>query len=351
MQGLGIPVDEYLDKILLLEQKLHSKNDHKIIDSSNFYSTSSYDIQTVAKTIALSLGLSNLTFLITYAKQNTHQAGHIELNNSSEVFIEIDSDYTDNREMILAVLSHELCHKYLQINNISLKGKDNEILTDIATIYTGLGKLSLNGCEYSKESIEYEADHTLHKKQIKKVGYLSRHEFAFVYRLICSMRRIDDYKMREGLNESSINAINRIDTFYSKYFDNTFFDNQKAINELVNNATLEKAQIQLAELHKLLKIFESKILFHAKNSYSEFHMYSKDRFDALKEMIQSSKGESHSYLFRRRSPIPAGRPPAAASPGSRAVPRPWARLLFPRRPHRRSPGCHRCPPYRLRWPC
>ena len=47
-----------------------------------------------------------------------------------------------------AILAHELTHHYLDTKNIRLsKTEDNEKLTDLATSFLGLGKLTLNGYE------------------------------------------------------------------------------------------------------------------------------------------------------------------------------------------------------------
>jgi len=66
------------------------------------------------------LKLENMTFIISYAKQGENTGGHIQIDNSNDVFIERDSDIKYDCKAVLSLLAHEICHKYLYKHNIKL---------------------------------------------------------------------------------------------------------------------------------------------------------------------------------------------------------------------------------------
>lgn len=75
--------------------------------------------------------------------------GSIGLKNFHAILV--NSQYRDNSTQCAAILSHEIMHFYLmQMNQIILKDtQDNELLTDIGTIYSGFGVLIINSFFYS----------------------------------------------------------------------------------------------------------------------------------------------------------------------------------------------------------
>jgi hypothetical protein len=177
-------IDDYLDKILLLEKRIGAKTSYKILEPFPVDTEDSLSIQKAAKTIANFVGLNNLVFIVAIINQEFNVGGHIELNNNAkEVFIEISPKILKSQDAVLAVLAHEITHKYMQINAIScgtgpLHEYENEILTDITSIFLGLGKLMLNGCETVKER-----EHSNYTVRFQ-IGSLVKKKIAFVYRLI-----------------------------------------------------------------------------------------------------------------------------------------------------------------------
>jgi len=71
-------------------------------------------------------------------------------NQYERNFIFVNSKYVNNPYAIGAILSHELMHFYLiSKKHIVLEDKEeNELLTDLGTIYLGLGILIVNGFSY-----------------------------------------------------------------------------------------------------------------------------------------------------------------------------------------------------------
>ena len=67
-------------------------------------------------------------------------------NSNLEVEINISSKYQNNIEATLAVLAHEICHKYLYVHGLFNPIEViNEIFTDLCTMYVGFGKIIING--------------------------------------------------------------------------------------------------------------------------------------------------------------------------------------------------------------
>lgn len=242
----------FLEKIIHLGNRLENKVSNELLEPWSFNGYDTIEIQKAGKKIGDFIGLKNLTFVITFKKQEKGIAGHIELNNNSDegVFIEIDEDFKSDPQIILAILAHEISHKIIHVNGLTQFGYENEILTDIATVFCGLGKLSLNGCEITKTYTSNNTSNTT----TKKVGYLVREQFAFIYNLICNMRKIPENIRLNGLSNDSIIALSNNQY---KHFD-FLYDNKKTFANI--ESILEKKyknkHLILSENIKLIKIFQ-----------------------------------------------------------------------------------------------
>ncbi len=163
-------------------------------------------------------------------------------------------------ESILTALAHEITHKYLHINDIScgvgyIHAYENEILTDIAGVFLGFGKIMLNGCKC--QSIQKEKYHDSVKTITKtlEIGYLKRDELAFVYRLICAMRKIPKKVFKKGLSSESTNAINNCENLYSYYFDNRFHEQD------TRNKSFETLEHSIFDAQLVLSNIDKNLLF------------------------------------------------------------------------------------------
>lgn len=199
-------IEKLIQKLIQLEKVVGSKTSYKLLDPFILNTKDRISIQNAARKIAEFIGLSNFTFLVSVTKQEENVAGKIELEwREREVFIDISDKIVNFPEAVLSTLSHELAHKYLQVNQIKETIEfENEILTDVTTIFLGLGKLMLNGCEYSIHTFERDNNVVQEKFQL---GYLKPNQIAFVYLLVCAMRKIPSNEYERGLSLSSINAI------------------------------------------------------------------------------------------------------------------------------------------------
>jgi hypothetical protein len=246
------------EKVFHLAKVLEKKVSYDILEPWRFNSHDMAEVQNAASKISNFLGMPNLYFVVTYMESDEKTAGHIELNNTDEgVFVEISEAHRNDHEIVLAILAHEICHKYLQVNRLTLFGYENEILTDITTVYTGLGKLSLNGCE----KILCEKDHsrdssgnwtTKTSTTTRKVGYLTRKQFAFVYSVIGKMRKMPFEVMINNLNADAISCLkqNTLDLSPELCYNDYVI---REVNDYLHNL-IEDLQIKTAVSFRAIRI-------------------------------------------------------------------------------------------------
>jgi hypothetical protein len=98
-----------------------------------------------------------------------------------------------------ATLAHELAHHFLEKRGVRLPNEsENERLTDLATVYIGLGKLTLNGYEPITRS-QYR-DRQLYTE---RVGYLSQSEIARIFMHVCRFRSIPVDAVSTNLSDTA----------------------------------------------------------------------------------------------------------------------------------------------------
>lgn len=209
-QNLVLSEETILSKLVLIEKYLH-KNHLVFYEPSNTFD--SHDIIAVQREATLMMnfvGLSKYTAVVTFVNAKQNQGGNIELDNSENAFIQVNKNYQGDDNKVLGILSHEICHKLLFVNGLfSPVEIENEILTDLATIYVGFGKLSLNGCynrkEKNKWNVEWEWGTVEIKKdnnlEIQKLGYLSLSQFSVAYNIMCKLHDIPKKEKLQGLTK------------------------------------------------------------------------------------------------------------------------------------------------------
>ena len=221
-------IEDYIQKIILLEKQVGTKINYQMLEPFSLDSTDIIDIQTAGKKIAEFIGLHGFTFIVATAKQKKKVGGHIELNyGEKEVFVEISDGILKFSNAVLATLVHEISHKYSHLNGIScgtgpVHEYENEVLTDITAVFLGLGKLMLNGCECQNVHQEQISGGINTITDTLKSGYLDRSQLAFVYRLICAMRKIPSKVYDRGLTLDSIQALKECNLHYGDYFNDRF---------------------------------------------------------------------------------------------------------------------------------
>jgi len=246
-------IEAVVDKLILLESQTGANVQYRLMEPFSTPFLDCLSIQMTAKAIAEFIGLNDYTFIITVAKQTHKVAGHIDLSTQgNNVYVEVDTDMMKFPDSVAATLCHELCHKWLQIRKINSPNKvENEILTDITSVYLGFGKIMLNGSESEKVERHTTPDgiQTIHEGI--SVGYLNRFQLAFVYCMVSAMRKIplDDYM--EGLNDEAMRTIQICTSLFGRHFDAHFHQatsQQGRTSDFMNQ--LKKVQGILADLNK-----------------------------------------------------------------------------------------------------
>ena len=283
---MDIPVAQHINNLLVLERQLGTKVDYKIheppflMDQGDIIS-----LQSAAKELAGYIGLSNLIFIVAIAKQKEKIGGHIDLrSNQNEVFIEISEDVLKYKNSVLATLAHEITHKFLQINGITLPDeKMNEILTDTASVYLGFGKIMLNGCENytTKHEKDWNGEKTI--TETLCTGYLNRDQFAFIYKLVCIMHNIpyDEYGLR--LSHDAQQALDDVSRQHQEYFNVTL--NSKS--ELTKLA--DKLLIEIRQFQSLLSNIEKSCIYIQKGGIATIENFVGEMHRSLSKTIEESK--------------------------------------------------------------
>lgn len=217
-------VEAFVEKLILLEQKTGANVQYRVMPPLTVPFLDHLAIQQVAKQIAEFIGLTGFTFIIAVAKQKEKVGGHIDLStHGKEVFVEIDADTMKFPDAVAATLCHEACHKWLQGNGLrSPIESEDEILTDITSVFLGFGKIMLNGCKATNVRYETIPNGTRTITETKSVGYLDREQLAFVYRLVSAMRNIAHPDFMQGLNAEAASAVQRCDDSLAHHYDARF---------------------------------------------------------------------------------------------------------------------------------
>jgi hypothetical protein len=246
---------KFIEKLVSLEKLTGSYVSYRIMPPISTPFADIVSIQNEARKIAEYIGLSAYTFIITFAKQKRGVGGHIDLSTGGrDVFIEIDPEAMRFPASIGPTICHEICHKWLQVKGINSPIlADNEILTDITTIFLGFGKIMLNGCRVENVQEERIGGRTKSSVETRSTGYLDRSQLALVYRLVCAMRKIPRSEYMSGLNPDASNAIEECDNLYKYYFSGKSSD-PETVNEIVKafKADIRALQRQMANLDKHL---------------------------------------------------------------------------------------------------
>ena len=292
-QGVAQFIGDYISKIIMLEKKIGVKVGYKSLEPFWVPGTHFDDIlklQGAAKEIADFIGLGGMTFVVSITKQKANVAGNVELNYSgNNVFIEISDDMRNFEDAVIATLAHEITHKYMQINGIFAgtglaHEYENEVLTDITSVFLGLGKFMLNGAEEEKTRQEVKVNGTHYITETRRCGYLTRQQLAFVYRLVCAMRGISKQDILSNLSPTAKNAVLFCDREYPDYFEAKFrTDNFRDEVVTTTMEDIEKAESELNLANELLGFIQNSYLQRMKVFLQE----KRDKIIALKNDLES----------------------------------------------------------------
>ncbi len=292
-------------KMALLEQSIGLWKGKPFTPPRDFRYSDAVEVQQVAKQMASSVGLGDLVFIVTYAKQGSGVAGHIELRHAQpEVFVEIDNAL-ECQESVLAVLAHEIAHKFLHRKGVSLPVEsENEELTDLATIFMGFGRLSLNGCEAGRPMSRLENGKYVDATVKSRVGYLGLKSFSEAYFLHSVAAGLSLSEWREGLSSHALQSVLQAELEHEWLFS---MNNTKLVNYLpLDRPTWHKDFTLLASLVKRIQkeVAEALESFHRTEADLKRTAEELDR-DTRKSLIQSAEFVSQVTEWNRKVQINA----------------------------------------------
>ena len=210
-------------------------------------------IRYAAKYIANYINIRK-SFVVTIdTSMKKKYAGGVDRGIGGISHIQISQKYLKSEAMVLSILAHELCHIYLVEKG--LRGAteiQNEALTDLTTIYTGLGVITLNGCKQVSTKIEQLYDGQRETTTTTSIGYFNIDAYAFAYELICYARNIDTVYFEKLISRSSSGPHNSINV---EIFNNNYimpFTHEESIKGFIKE-TVKKAETIDNKIDKLSK--------------------------------------------------------------------------------------------------
>lgn len=270
-----LPFINILSCLSLIEKSVPCIDNFSLyVPSLDFNPNDVISIQNEAKKMMEFIGLKGYTTIVTPCSTDNGTAGNINLNNSQEVFIEIDGSMQTNRrnfrDAVLCVMAHEICHKYLYSHGLYLEDtKMNEYCTDIATFFVGFGLLTINGCyEQYKTTTTNSDGSTTTTTHTHSTGYLTPQNYLTAHQVVCKIHKLN---YLDGVSPHMRTYISQLE--------------QYAINktELNRDSIIEKFKSQslsLANRKRELTILKSYLELREKELLSEYEKNDK-RFNRL----------------------------------------------------------------------
>lgn len=262
---------DYIEKLLLLERAVGAKIGYQLfVPPTRFNPRDPVMLSQMARDIGHFVGVKDPLVVAATAHEQSC-AGHIDLGDTSTgVFIEVADDLLDFPACVLATLAHEVSHRYLNVHRVACgNGPEfhyhNEILTDIAAVFLGLGTLMLNGC--TAERIYEQTTNGSRQVVTKKrtVSYLEPEQLTFVYVTVCSMRGIPPQEYEQWLVATAIDRLRECHRKYAGQFFSADFRSdticselQERVDRAIADCTSSVNQLE-GELHRLQYGYLSKI--------------------------------------------------------------------------------------------
>jgi hypothetical protein len=197
----------------------------------------------------------NFKFVISRIKQESGIGGHIEIDDEKIIFIELDYDIIKFPSATAAALAHEIVHKYLDIKRIRCPNRyENGTLTDIATVYLGLGQIILNGYACDREI--YDKNSKTRHNEILSIGYLTREQLALIYYIVCSMRKIPRDVIYNGLLKDVEQMVCNGELLYNEYF----VDQEERSSKTLFAILAQDVHLKLFEIKRKLTFVQETLL-------------------------------------------------------------------------------------------
>lgn len=189
MAVFDLTKQQVVDILADFEEKLPNNGIKFFTPSSNFNHCDPLSINVEAQRINNFLGLEGFSPIVSFEDLSKEQAAaHVNISRPYEKFYDIafDRKSAQNNANALKTLSHEMCHKFLAIRGMQqgvLPGLD-EAMTELCTIYMGLGLITLNG--YNEHN-----------------GYLNLEDFCHAFCVVYKSRGMSNEEIKNIVPENS----------------------------------------------------------------------------------------------------------------------------------------------------
>ncbi|MDE7154498.1 MAG: hypothetical protein K2O00_08700 [Muribaculaceae bacterium] len=235
MEQLNLTPRTILAYLRKLEEKvpvLH-RTAYTVTDTDNRFRNNA-DLERGAKSILEYVGLDRCVPTCKFDNVPDNNAG-CTVNDYSltGIPIMVDKRYVGNAIACRAILAHEICHKVIYINGINVPPPrglmENEIYTDLCTMYIGLGRLVLDGY-FDKATGQL------------KMGYLTPVTYAQTFSIVAratGMYRLDENTPRfcDPLLEDALEIWGTEDKL-RKVLHDSFSEDEKVLSEVNRNIIL-----------------------------------------------------------------------------------------------------------------
>ena len=154
-------------------------------------------------------------------------AGSVELSHNNVYFVKIDICYKNNKDAIAGILAHEISHVWLYKYNLYnyfselyTNTNDNERLTDLISIFLGMGVLVLNTINLKVEADTDDIIRDLRFKKYKEIKhYLTFEEIGYAMWLFIREKVKNDEelsKLKNYINSNGLFLLNKYENLIKK---------------------------------------------------------------------------------------------------------------------------------------
>lgn len=155
------------------------------------------DLQEIVNVVARHIGVNPAPKAVYEwgIKMELEHAGQINLKN---YIIQIPMFFVGKKYALGAIIAHELVHAYLAPRIFLPNHRENELLTDLGSLYVGLGKLIFNGVVVLERE-DIGGGHLL--------GYLSLKLLVYAYNKINNQFQIEKKNTASFLTPTALKIL------------------------------------------------------------------------------------------------------------------------------------------------
>ncbi len=270
-----VSIGELILRVSFLQQRFGAKTAYQILEPFSIDPQDVLGVNRAAGTISQFVGLGSETFIVGITGQKEGVAGNIELQHGAPgVFIEISDAALRFAEAIPAILAHEIAHKFLHANDVyaalaCASQLEIEVLTDIAAVFLGLGKLMLNGCHCTRETEEKTPEGLRTTVDTYHCGYLDRTQLSLVYTLVCVMRGIAPAQYEAGLSSQAVAYVKNCRERYKGLLAYAERTDQELTGQ--TDSLVRTTQLKLAEVEEALAAIRERYIIATEALLTEVH--------------------------------------------------------------------------------